>query len=312
MSARAARRRFVRRAAPPDTQVRRYGAQRRALTLLEVVISIALIGMLMSALMMFYWQTLAVRDRVVAQVNRTQLVQQTLGRMAAELRGMLGVEKLGYPVQLFSADRRRITFVTEVLPPEGTYRYFDETDSAAPQQSLREVTWQLWIDPQNTGEGGEPIVGGLLRSERRVFDPIRTEQESAPEDQSLYVRHELVSHELGYLEFRFFDGTQWTTTWGGGGGLPQQMQITIGFDTLTREELEDTDLNETTPEQFPLGPENPSPQRSSLIVQLRTADIAQRLQNQMQSLMPGLTPGGESGLPTGLPGGDTDNEGTGP
>ncbi len=301
---------------------------RRALTLLEVLIAITLIGMLMGALLTFYWQTLSVRDKVIAQANRTELIQQTLGRICTELRAALGVSKIGYPVQRFSGDRRTITFLLEPLPPESSYvAYQPNQTNVAPQQDLHEITWSLWIDPLNTKDNGDPIVGGLMRDERRVMDPVIPESEAAEQDQIQYVRHELVSPELGYLEFRYFDGVQWSTTWSGGQGnpLPQQIQVTIGFDSIKKEDVENSDLEDYPVDRYPLGPDTANAQRYSTIVQLVGADST--LSNRLSSLSGA---NGENGQPSGMnggmqnggmqtgglngqaAGGDRSNEGTGP
>jgi type II secretory pathway pseudopilin PulG len=245
------------------------------LTLLEVIISIALIALLLGALLTFFWQTLATRDRARISADRTQLVQQVLDRIGNELRGCLGVEKVNFPIRVFAGERRKITFVTTPLPAADTYVF---TSGATTQpllpSDLREITYELWVDPEQTTEDGEPLVGGILRTERQALDPFVPEEE-VPEDQDLlYVRRDLWSHELGYLEFRYFDGVEWTTTWSvsEGNPLPQMVQITIGFDSLKKEELDDQDLHAYPIDQYPLGPDVPNADRYATLVRLPAAD----------------------------------------
>ena len=99
----------------------------RGLTLFEVVISIALIALLLGALLTFFWQTLTIRDAAARAADRTQLVEQVLARMADELRATLAAEQVGFPVQRFVGDRRKITFLTTPLPPRSSYAFYRES-----------------------------------------------------------------------------------------------------------------------------------------------------------------------------------------
>ncbi len=247
------------------------------LTLFEVIIAIALMGMLVGALMTFFWQTLAVRDAAALAADRTHIVHQVLQRMADEMQACAGVEKINFPVRHFVGERRRITFVTSPLPPPHSYAFFRESeDRPLPGHDLREITYELWIDPHDTTEDNEPLVGGILRTERRALEPYETEEDVPEDEDLLYVRRDLWSHELGYLEFRYFDGVEWSTQWQvtEGNPLPHLVQITVGFDSLTRDELDDQDLEQypLDRDHYPLGPDVPEPNRYRKIVRLRAAD----------------------------------------
>ncbi len=251
-------------------------ATRRGLTLLEVMIAIALISLLLSALMAFFWQTLRLREEAAATVDRTQLVQQILDHIATELRDAVPAEQTGFPVVTFTGERRKITFLTNPLPPAESYDFYRASQRGVlpAMHDLREITYELWVDPEETLEGGEPLVGGLLRTERRAIDPYITEEEVSEDEDLLYIRHDLWSAELGYLEFRYFDGVEWTTSWqvSEGNPLPHLVQVTVGFDSLTRDDLEDRDLDRWPVEEYPLGPDVPVPGRYSTIVRIAAAD----------------------------------------
>ncbi len=282
----------------------------RGLTLLEVVISISLIGMLLGALLTFFWQTVEIRDRAKQSAARTQLVQQILERMASELRDSVGMDKVGFDlVRQFDGDRRRITFLTTPLPPERSYAFYRESAAApAPRHDLAEITYELWIDPDEKTDKGDPLVGGILRTERQALEPAIPEEE-VPEDQDLlYVRHDLWNYEIGYLEFRYFDGVEWSTTWhvSQGNALPHLVQITIGFDSLTREQYEDRDLDAFPLAQYPLGPDHPDRNRYSTIVRLPAADemFSARMNRVSDEVKEVYNFGGETT-------GDGQNKGTG-
>ena len=102
------------------------------------------------------------------------------------------------------------------------------------------------------------------------------------EEEPLQLRHDLWSHELGYLEFRYFDGVEWATSWelAEGNPLPHLIQITVGFDSICRAELEDEVLNVFSIEEYPLGDDLVHPDRYSMIVRIPAADclFSSRLQ----------------------------------
>jgi hypothetical protein len=240
-----------------------------------VLISITLIALLLGALLTFFWQTLAARDVARRAADRTQLVQQVLNRLAGELRGCVGVDKVNFPIRQFSGQRRSLTFVTAPLPAPDAYVFYTQAEGRPHlPHDLREITYELWIDPDETTEEGDPLVGGILRTEREALNPYIPEEE-VPENQDLlYVRRDLWSHELGYLEFRYFDGVEWHATWEvtEGNPLPQLVQVTVGFDSLTNAELEDQDLQSYPLDRYPLGPDVPYPNRYATVVRLPAAD----------------------------------------
>lgn len=248
----------------------------RGLTLFEVVLSIALISMLLGALLTFFWQTLAVRDEVTIATARTQLVRQVLARMAAELKQTVAAEQVSFEgLQQFTGDRRRISFLTTPLPPSQSYVFYSGSETVVPpRHDLVQVTYELWIDPNEETEEGEPLVGGLLRTERQAINPARRPEEIPETEYVFYERRDLISPEVGYLEFRFFDGAEWVTQWSvsKGNALPHLLQITIGFDSLLRTDLEDQDLQQYPLDQYPLGPDVADPNRFSTIVRLPAAD----------------------------------------
>ncbi len=283
----------------------------RGLTLFEVVIAIALIALLLGTLLTFFWQTLAIRDQAAKNADRTQIAQQVLLRMAAELQAATGQDQVDFPVQRFVGERRKLTFLTAPLPPAHAYAFYRESelaDQPAPRHDLREVTYELWIDPEQTTDDGEPLVGGIIRTERRAIKPFITEEQAAEDRDLLYLRHDLWSPELGYLEFRYFDGAEWTTQWqvSEGNPLPHLVQITVGYDSITRDQLEDQDLQTFPLDRYPLGPPASNPNRYSLVVRLPAADQmftsrAHRLGQEVEQIfITGGVPGGtESGQQLG-------------
>lgn len=246
----------------------------RGLTLLEVIIAVSLMAVIMAALFLFYWQVLETRKEAAFQSNRTQLARQVLAGLEAELRGTIGVEQIGFPTtqgeQRLVGDRRSITFLTTAMPDKGQYAFRRERDEPPPaQHDLRLVSYSLWVDPNNKTDDGQPVVGGIIRTEKKTLNQFVVE-----EDDPLDIRTDVWAPELGYLEFRYFDGVEWDTVWDitEGNALPQLIQITVGYKNITQEELDDNDLQSYPIDEYPFGDATNRPDRYSVIVRLPAAD----------------------------------------
>jgi len=285
--------------------------RRRALTLLEVIIAVSLITMLLGAMLTFFWQVIEVRDTAAAAADRMQIARQVLSRVAAELRGCVGFEEIGFPIEqplveeefldefdeveeapvlaeqkvpLLVGDRRHITFLTTRLPAAHQYDFFREAVEPPPaQHDLTQVSYWLWVDPEETDEEGDPIIGGIIRTEKKTLNQFLVELEDP-----LDVRNDLWSHELGYLEFRYFDGVEWSVSWNvtQGNSLPQLIQVTVGFEPCTADELENRDLDDYPLEEYPYGDDREHSDRYSIIVRIPAADrfFSSRVQRVGQEL----------------------------
>ena len=300
---------------------------RRALTMLEVIVAIALISMLLGSMVTFFWQVVEVRDTAAEAADRMQVARQVLSRIEAELRSCVGVEALGFPIEqplveeeylegeediirpddeiviegeaepelpadledllaeagtadpnavptgplpLLIGNRRNITFLTARLPAEHQYEFISADEEPPPaQHDLTQVSYWLWVDPEETDEDGEPIIGGIMRTEKKTLNQFLVEF-----DDPLDVRNDLWSPELGYLEFRYFDGVEWDTTWDvtKGNSLPHLIQVTVGFESCTDDELEDRDLDDYPLIDYPYGDDKEHADRYSIIVRIPAAD----------------------------------------
>lgn len=244
----------------------------RGLTLMETIVSIALIVTLLSAALTFYLEVVQVRDTTAVLSERTLLAKQVLSRMETELRGCVGMSH-GFPVeQRLAGDRRSITFMTTALPSDLQYQSFRESEKDAlppGQHDLRVLGYRLWVDPENQDENGQPIVGGIVRTEKRTLNQFIVE-----EDDPLQLREDLWAHEFGYLEFRYYDGFEWDTVWDvtQGNSLPHAVMVTLGFKPLSTDELENRDLDQFPIADYPFGDEQEHPDRYSLVIRLPAAD----------------------------------------
>lgn len=234
-------------------------ARRRGLTLLEVLLSLALIVMMMSMVFGFYMTVLRVRDEGSQLGQDVQLTRAILERMAEEIRHATDIvpgDGIG-----FQGTEEKITIVRTRLPENYAYLEFDDTvvSSLPPLQlDLIRVSYELLRDEELVDDEGVPLVHGLWRSEQKRFDPspdivVAEDAQSMVErgDEALPVdipmpEGELYAPEIKYLRFQYFDGSEWRDQWqtsGETGGLdlgkaaasgkvtyalPQAVMITVG------------------------------------------------------------------------------------
>ncbi|MCK6455335.1 MAG: type II secretion system protein GspJ [Phycisphaerae bacterium] len=283
--------------------------QRAALTLLEVVISVGLIVLLTMSLFAFYDVSLRSRAGGERMISRVQLARSILYRIAEEIRSANGfLPGIGPGI---SGLRHEIKLQTLAVPDRTVMQRRDIKAKPLPAQSdIREVRYYLAVDPETTEpyidpESPETVVDapatlGIVRREvRTLFQP------RVAEDRPGDVDLDLITAELRYLRFRYFDGVEWVDQWqppqgGLGNSLPQAVEVTIGAEPEVPEDPTELDLSETEAQESL--PEVYSPDRYTLVVRLNQADtfLGSRLMRASKRAFGG---GGLSGL-SGLSGKD--------
>jgi len=261
-----------------DNSVRYAARGRKAFTLLEVVLSIALTVVLMSGVFSFYLTVLRSRDAGREAMRDAKLNYAILSQIAREIRQVTPIvpgDGIG-----FRGDRRWMTVVYTVVPDRQAFEEYDlAVDKPPPAQSdLRRVSYQLLWDEELEDEEGVRICHGLWRTEQRTFDPnpqfiVESDDEDTTfeEDEEAdrpEAKGELIAPEIKYVEFEYFDGAEWRDRWqfaaeqaeddleGGDIGstgdpgtsgkvedentyaLPQAVRITIGRERVSPEEDE--------------------------------------------------------------------------
>ena len=173
-------------------------------------------------------------------------------------------------VPLLIGSRRNISFLTARLPAEEQYQFRSPDEQPPPaQHDLTQISYWLWVDQQQTDDAGNPLIGGIMRTEKKTLNQYLVEY-----DDPLDIRNDLWSPELGYIEFRYFDGVEWDTKWDvtKGNSLPQLIQVTVGFESCTQDEMQDRDLDDYPLIDYPYGDDKPHPDRYSIIVRIPAAD----------------------------------------
>ncbi len=240
------------------------GARRRGLTLLEVILSMTLILLMMSGIFGFYHTVLRVRQEGSALAQDVLLTRAILDRIAEEVRHATDIvpgDGVG-----FRGTRNSITIVRTRMPDNYSYNEYDDTvmeNLPDAQLDLMRISYMLRQDPEEVDEENLPIVYGLFRIQKRIFNPnpdvldaclpeevaeeVEGEEQAAPPPMEFApCEVELYAPEIKYLRFQYFDGMEWRDQWqttdelGGVDmgkaastgkatyALPQAVMITIG------------------------------------------------------------------------------------
>lgn len=196
---------------------------RRAVTLLEVILAIALIIMLMASVMAFYETSIKARDTGRDLALKAIQTRSMLDRLAEELRHTVNV--IPGDGRGFEGTRDSITIVRARLPDASAFNEYEEFDTLPPAQNdVMRVTYTLyWDEEERVDDEGVLICHGVWRTEQRTFDPnpkISVESDEPGEDTEEEVLefpkpdvNELYAPEIKYLRFEYFDGLKWRDRW---------------------------------------------------------------------------------------------------
>ena len=257
-------------------------------TLLEVLLAIGLM-ILVSTLMFVFYHGIVLRREVVREaVNSGYLARTIADQIADEIRACNGFVPTAGPG--VSGTDRIITIQTVTLPDKELFRRLSIKDEPLPAQSdVRQVQYYLAYDdeePYTYPDGTESDTPlGLVRREMKTLyqtpgafaeaDGTGEEGPFSPE-----VDLDLISPELKYVRFRYFDGVDWLDQWDisnepeamMGNSLPQAVEITVGYLELPPPNEEDEGIDPQESDLTPSEPEPYSPKTYTVMVRLPQAD----------------------------------------
>lgn len=258
---------------------RRDNVRRPGLTLLELLLALGLIILVSGMMFEFYEVSLKSREAGTRQMQHSYLARLVAMSIAEEIRGANGFVKSVGPGVL--GDKRFIQIQTIVLPDPNLWRRLSIKDAVPPAEcDVRQVQYYLAYDedeqfsyPDDT-EADKPL--GLVRREVRTLH-----QALIREDQAQSVTLDLVSADIKYVRFRYFDGAEWIDRWDigqdqagtMGNSLPQAVEITVGYRALPPPTEEEDALNQDQdPDLIPSIPEPYAPDTYTIVVRLPQAD----------------------------------------
>lgn len=247
------------------------------MTLIELLLALGLIALVSVTMFMFYEQVLAWREHGRRFMTEGHLARVIAHKIADEIRcadGLLAGMGPG-----IGGKERQITLQTLVIPDKDVFRRQSITGRPPQGQcDIREVKYYLAYDEGGTHDYPDGTTGphpmGLVRSEMKtLLQPLVNEEN----EESLSL--DLLSPEIKYLRFRYFDGAEWLDRWtlgnsgfaGMANTLPQAVEVTVGYEELPPEKENELDFNESNLKPAP--PEPYSSKTYTVTVWLPQADV---------------------------------------
>lgn len=259
-------------------------ANRRGLTLLEVMLAIGLLVLVSGMLFMFYDAMLRAREYGRKAATDGYLARTIAEQIAEEVRSAAGfVPAIGPGI---SGTDRLLTIQTVAIPDKTLFRRLSIKDQRLPAEAdIRQVQYYLAYDEDvdHTYADGIDAAAplGLVRREVRTLYRPRVQLEGVSDGVDL----DLLAPELKYVRFRYFDGVDWLDKWDigqdpegqTGNSLPQAVEITVGYTELPPPEEEDDQAQEDEAELVdsdltPSEPEPYSEQTFTTMIRIPQAD----------------------------------------
>lgn len=203
--------------------------RRRGFTLLEVIISLALMIMMMAGIYEFYLTTLKARQSSIKALHDTLLMRSILEQMANDIRQ--ATSTLPGDGQGFMGTEEQITIVRTRLPDGSAFDTYDNSfqgEASPGRQEIVRISYYRERDNQIQDDDGTDLCRGLVREQSRILDPssggviVRdSNPQDADNDFSLdmegpmgpQVDRELIAPEIRYLKFEYLDGKSWHKSW---------------------------------------------------------------------------------------------------
>lgn len=189
---------------------------RRGFTLLETLLTLALLLVIVGLCVGFTREARAVRAAVLEEVEAVGAARLIMDRLTAELRAAVS-----QPGLALEGRSDAVRFACSTLPPPSVWASGAglAEPAPAPVQDVRYVRYGLVYDDS----GGEPVPVGV---ERRV-EPALPVTVVEPGDANT---SSMTAH-LRFVSFRYWDGTQWLETWSAE-ALPPAVEIRLGLEPL--------------------------------------------------------------------------------
>lgn len=258
-------------------------ARHRGFTLLELLLALGLLVLVSAMMFSFFFQIMRSREYGRELVSASSLARVVAHQIAEEIRAANGfVSGIGPGV---TGKERQITIQTVSMPDKMLFQRRGVADAPPPAESdIHQVSYYLAYDEDKThtyaGEIEGPAPLGLVRREIRTLF-----QTAVMENKSSSVNLDLLSPELKYLRFRYFDGVDWLDQWDIGNdvegklgnSMPQAVEITVGYSEVPppkEEEKQDQKTEGFTESQLaPAAADAYTPDAYKVVVRLPQADV---------------------------------------
>jgi len=209
-------------------------AQRRAFTLIEVILAIGIAAGILTVVLFFYRQSETLRDRLLDETSRLSAVRLVMERLSADLSAARRCDSMEKGL---TGSPDHLEFVKLEFPQISAWSNAPTVSSAAAPFHL--VSYSLVPGTNSDGESG------LIRSEELLSSrPTLTSTNDSSTNLDLGTpapRAGMAAEQIQFLRFRYFNGASWLDNWSSP-GLPVGIEVTLGNEPLPAE---------STPEDYP-------------------------------------------------------------
>jgi hypothetical protein len=191
--------------------------------LLEVVLAISIaVGMLLVVLF-FYQQAADLRTQLLQETEQLATTRLLMDRLTSELRT---TRRHSYFQGAFIGESDFIQFIKTEVPSRAAWKAGANGRAAIVESDLKLVRYQL-----NSSEGTN--ITGLARSEEPLLEmrAVPTTQLPITTDTSSNAPASLLTDQIHFLRFRYWDGAKWQASWSSS-DLPQGVEVSLGSEAL--------------------------------------------------------------------------------
>lgn len=204
--------------------------QRRAFTLIEVILAIAIAAGLLVVAISYYQRSADLRGQLLSESDKLTTIRLLMDRISLDLR-----TAFAEPRQGFSGTSDYMKFAHLGSPSPGNLA----------EGAMKLVTYSVIT---NNSDGTNSIVIGFNRVETPLVEmrvAAATNREplsfNGAMDPAAMVTNNVVeplTRAIRMVQFRYFDGGEWLDTWNGV-DLPMGIEVTFGTEAPALDEQEE-------------------------------------------------------------------------
>lgn len=196
----------------------------RGFSLLEVALAVSLLVGFVGAMLALYSYAMDMREDLNRRMDVLSAQRLVLQHATNELRSAMMYPSVPFGMQ---GEDQQARWVCMQLPGPAAWAKRRVTEEPIPPESdIQLVGYRLGFEEN---EQGDVVISGLERTTQKVVSADVPEEESVEEGEEVEVV--LLSPDIRYLRFRYYDGTSWAGTWRGN-TLPVAVEMTLGLKPL--------------------------------------------------------------------------------
>jgi len=216
-------------------------------TLIEVVLAIVIAVGLLTGVLVFYRQASVLREEILRKADALSAVRLVMDRISGELRTAPPATP-GTPILI--GDSRSMRILHTAVPSKTPWRGGPLGRATIAEADWMEVAYR-WSNDTN-----QP---GLFRQERShtASASVSTNLPTEIEAQSGGITNSiapsggvLLSEAIGYLRFRYWDGSRWLSGWDKS-EPPGAVEVSLGLESMEEEPLDENTATTDEASDYP-------------------------------------------------------------